>query len=65
MTAVQKLTRTAAILHPDLGEPVRGELVERHDNGDVTIRYAGAFIMRGRELTIEEIIEWQSRKADG
>ena len=42
---------------------VRGELVERHGDDTVSIRFAGAIPMRGREVTIAEMIASAAREA--
>ncbi len=49
--------KSAAILSPLLNRIIRGELIERHDDGTTTIRFAGSLVCRGREITIAEMME--------
>ena len=36
--------KTAAIHSESIGGTIRGELIERHDDGTVTIRFAGILL---------------------
>ncbi len=47
--------KTAAIHRDSIGI-VRGELIARQEDGTVTIRSAGSIIMRGKEITIADMM---------
>ena len=48
--------KAAAIQSPSIGRIIRGELIQRHDDGTATIRFAGSLVRRGREVTIDEMM---------
>lgn len=49
--------KTAAIRNESTGMTMRGELIERHGDGTVTIRFAGSLILRGAEVTIADMMQ--------
>ena len=56
--------KTAAIHSESIGGTIRGELIERHDDGTVTIRFAGSLLSRGTEITIADMIRDAQRIRD-
>lgn len=57
--------KTAAIQSESIGGIVRGELIERHEDGTATIRFAGSLTMRGAEITIADMIATARKEAGG
>lgn len=57
--------KTAAIRRESIGGIVRGELIERHEDGTATIRFAGSLKMRGAEITIADMMEAARKNTDG
>ncbi len=56
--------KTAAIYSKPVGGTIRGELIERHGDGTVTIRFAGSLLSRGTEITIAGMIRDAQRIRD-
>ena len=54
------LPKTACRVSPLTGRVVRGLPSARHDNGEVTIDYAG-LQLRGRALSPEDVLEIEPR----
>jgi hypothetical protein len=55
---------TAAIHSDSIGGTIRGELIERHGDGTVTIRFAGSLLSRSTEITIADMMRTAGRIRD-
>ena len=57
--------KTAAIQSDSIGRIVRGELIERHEDGTATIRFAGSLTMHGAEITVADMMAAARKEAEG
>lgn len=56
MNSPENLPKTAQIISPLLGRIIGGLVAERHDDGEVTILFAG-LRKRGRPLSLDDILK--------